>query len=111
LGGLDEPTQFIKGNGSPIMSPIFLGVESLHAAERIFPQSMSVMAPFRERFDGRSMMVASRQRTTSGLEGCEGLLDRLSGQVGEPGRRDELFQRRGNRADPLPRCVLGGFDV
>jgi hypothetical protein len=61
LGGLDESAELFQGNRSPIVPAVFVGVESPDSPQDVFPRSVRVVTPLRERFDGGSMVVARRQ--------------------------------------------------
>jgi len=90
---LDQPTQFLEGDGPAVVAPILLGVELLDSSEGIRPESMGVITPLREGADRRRVMVARRQRSAFLPESTQGLLDALGGEMRQPGWGDSCRQR------------------
>ena len=90
LGNLDEALQFIEGDGPAVVPTVFLGVEPLDSSEGMLPGSMGVVAPLGECSDRGTVMVAGLERKTSVLQLADRTLNLLGGQIGQPGRRDDL---------------------
>ncbi len=82
VGDLDEPLQFIEGDGPAVVPPIFLGVEPLDPPEGMLSQPMSVVAPLGEPADRRGVVVARRQRSAFPSERRQGGLHPLRIQIG-----------------------------
>src|SRR5262249_21794044 len=85
---LDQPSQFLNRQCASLVSGIFLAIESGDTAQHVFSKTLRVIAPFYECPDRGPVMVASCERTASGLQVRDGRLDRLGSEIAQVGLFD-----------------------
>ncbi|HLN31775.1 MAG TPA: hypothetical protein VK395_28805 [Gemmataceae bacterium] len=91
MGNLDQHAEFIDSQGSPVMTPVFLGVEPRHSSQAVGPGSTALPAPLGERSDGGTMVVHGLKRKSLVTKGLQSLLGAFGVKVGQT---DDLGDRR-----------------
>ena len=110
MGNLDQPSEFIDSQGSPVVAPIFLGVESGHSRQGVGPGSTALPAPFRECPDRGPMVVDGLKRQPLVTKGLQSLLNAIMGQAGQsvdPGHGSNTAGSVGGQVHMLFGCPLG----
>src|SRR5262245_23151717 len=91
---MDEQGQLGIGQGWNVME-VFIDVERLDAIARHGPDTATPMTSLEESTDRSAEMVGRLSRPAFILQSGQGRLDRLGGQIVEPGLRKSASQQLG----------------